>query len=269
MKRINFSGNTALFKIVCVLLFFLSFSSATAGADISADAKRNMARGMAAMEYAKTESDYRDAIIEFKKALEFAPEWSDAWFNLGVAQEAAGDYEAGISSFRSYLRVNPIAEDKEAVQTRIYGLEYRSEKEKQRDTERKIAEAKGPDYGLLAGKWCQNNYCLTMSTQGNQFEMRTETHRNLFGGHQVSIQIYRGRFDSGGRVTGSYLTGNSDTRHCGGRPIYDTTPLQGKLTMEENLLFFSYPTYSTNQVNCKKIRTDSGYTVEVYYRKSR
>ena len=122
MKRPRLFAST----IALVALFgFTICGSAHAG---PAEAKRFMARGAAAMEMAKSPADFRDAVEEFSQAVKEAPEWADAWFNLGVAQESAEDYGAAIESFKGYLKKAPKASDREAVETRIYKLEYKLEK---------------------------------------------------------------------------------------------------------------------------------------------
>ena len=113
--------------LALLALLGLGLVGSPAQADTAA-AKRHMARGAAAMEMAKSPADFRDAVDEFNKAVEAEPGWADAWFNLGVAQESAGDYGAAIKSFRSYLEKAPKAADVEAVETRIYKLEYKLEK---------------------------------------------------------------------------------------------------------------------------------------------
>lgn len=108
------------------LIALLSFGG-FAYADSKA-AERHMARGAAAMEEAKSPADYRDAVKEFSKAVKQAPNWADAWFNLGTAQASAKQYKSAIKSFKTYLKKSPKASDRKAVQARIYKLEYKMEK---------------------------------------------------------------------------------------------------------------------------------------------
>ena len=97
-------------------------------AEINQDARRHMFRGQAAMEEAKNLTDYQDAVNEFKQAIEHAPGWADAWFNLGVAQEKAKDYGAAIKSFNKYIELNPNAVDRREVEGQIIKLEYKYER---------------------------------------------------------------------------------------------------------------------------------------------
>ena len=94
----------------------------------SMEAKRHMARGTAAMEMAKSPADFRDAVEEFSQAVKQMPDWANAWFNLGVAQESAEDYHGAIDSFKTYLKKVPKAADYDAVEARVFRLEYKMEK---------------------------------------------------------------------------------------------------------------------------------------------
>lgn len=116
------------FLMACWVIFVFTFSFGLNAAEISRDARKHMIRGQAAIEEAKTEADYQDAVTEFKKAIEYAPEWADAWYNLGVAQEKTGGYQDAIEGFNKYLKLNPNAADSSEVEARIFKLEYRQEK---------------------------------------------------------------------------------------------------------------------------------------------
>ena len=145
-------------------LLLLSFSIADMAYAGSREAKRHMARGAAAMEMAKSPADYQKAVNEFSQAVKEAPDWADAWFNLGVAQESAGDYGAAIDSFKTYLKKAPKASDADAVQTRIYKLEFKLENATaQGEVERLSADE-------LAGYWKSNHYPssrVTVESSGN------------------------------------------------------------------------------------------------------
>lgn len=123
-----FKKNHSLLVVLFLGSFvFLNLTSVYA-AEISRDARKHMIRGQAAMEDAKNASDYQDAVKEFKKAVEYAPHWADAWFNLGVAQERAMDYAGAIESFNQYLKLNPDAADRSDVEAKIFKLGYLVEK---------------------------------------------------------------------------------------------------------------------------------------------
>src|SRR5688500_367571 len=68
---------------------------------IPEEAERRMARGGAAFKSATPASDYQDAVKEFEQATLAAPWYGDAYFNLGVAQDKAGNYEAALRDRKS------------------------------------------------------------------------------------------------------------------------------------------------------------------------
>lgn len=112
-------------RIACCALLSIGFAG-LAHADQEA-VKRHMARGEAAMEMARSPADFQRAVDEFSAAVKLAPDLADAWFNLAVAQEAAGHYAAAVDSFMTYLQKAPKAADRAEVEKRIYKLEFKAE----------------------------------------------------------------------------------------------------------------------------------------------
>jgi tetratricopeptide (TPR) repeat protein len=92
------------------------------------EADRYMERGTAALEMAKESHDYADAISEFQKATLAAPWLGTAYYNLGIVQEKAKDYEGAKRNLQLYLLASPNAKDAKKVKGLIYKLEYKSEK---------------------------------------------------------------------------------------------------------------------------------------------
>lgn len=89
------------------------------------EAERRMVRGTAAFKGAKSVADYRDAAKEFELATLAAPWYGDAYFNLGVAQDKAENYEAALRSLK--LAQLASSEVKE-IKALIYEVEYRNDK---------------------------------------------------------------------------------------------------------------------------------------------
>jgi tetratricopeptide (TPR) repeat protein len=89
------------------------------------EAERRMMRGTAALEGVKSVADYQNAAKEFEQATLAAPWYGDAYFNLGVAQDKAENYEAALRSLKFALLASP--NDKE-IQALIFKVEYRNEK---------------------------------------------------------------------------------------------------------------------------------------------
>ena len=89
------------------------------------EADRRMVRGTVAFKEAKSISDYQGAVKEFEQATLAAPWYGDAYFNLGVAQDKAENYEASLRSLKLAQLASP--ENKE-IKTLMYEVEYRNEK---------------------------------------------------------------------------------------------------------------------------------------------
>lgn len=100
------------------------------------EAQKNLGRGIAAFEIAKSPSDLTAAISEFKNAARAAPWWADAYFNLGLVQEKAGQFNAAMQSFKLYLLAAPSAPEAQDVRTRIYGLELKAERQQKENREK-------------------------------------------------------------------------------------------------------------------------------------
>ena len=108
-------------------VFILSFGIAsTFGQDISEEARRHFDYGEAAVKI----KDYEAAIKEFEQTARLAPNWPDAFYDLGLAQEGANKYGDAAKSYREYLRLAPNASDAEEVKSLINKLEYNAEREK-------------------------------------------------------------------------------------------------------------------------------------------
>lgn len=89
------------------------------------EAERRMARGTLAFKGAKSVAEYQDAIKEFELAVAAAPWFTDAYFNLGVAQDKAEKYADALQSLKFALISSPDSKD---IKARLYEVEYRSDK---------------------------------------------------------------------------------------------------------------------------------------------
>jgi len=114
--------------LICVVIL-LSSVSVTLADTVPEEAQRYMARGMAAVEMAKTPKDYERAVREFEQAAKLAPNWPDVYFNLGSVQAKAGNYGEAMRHYKRYLELAPNAPDAAKVREEIYKLEYRAEEE--------------------------------------------------------------------------------------------------------------------------------------------
>jgi tetratricopeptide (TPR) repeat protein len=108
--------------------------------EIPEEAQRHLGRGQAAVEIAKTSEDFFLAISEFKKVLRLAPWLANAYFNLAVVQEKAGQFNEAMQNYKLYLLAAPSASDAQEVKTRIYGLELKAERQQKEEKEKSTRE---------------------------------------------------------------------------------------------------------------------------------
>src|SRR4030043_484384 len=111
------------------MVILLAWVSVTLAETVSEEARRYMARGLAAVEMAKTPKDYERAVREFEQAAKLAPNWPDVYFNLGSVQAKVGNYGEAMRHYKRYLELAPKPPDATKVREEIYKLEYRAEEE--------------------------------------------------------------------------------------------------------------------------------------------
>jgi tetratricopeptide (TPR) repeat protein len=128
-----------------------------------------------AFKNAKTNSDYSDAAKQYEKALLLAPWLAADYFNCGVAHEKAGENKEAIRSFNLYLLAAPNADDAQAVNKRIGGLQYAEQRRvsddeaKARETARELAAAQAR--AQLAIVWTDPNSGLMWAKKDNGFNI--------------------------------------------------------------------------------------------------
>lgn len=111
---------------------------------LPSEAERRMTRGGLAFKSATSVADYRDAVKEFELATLAAPWHADAYFNLGVAQDKAEDYDAALGSLKLAAVASPDSKDAEKLS---YAVEFR--KEKANSPEARAVKQKTKDEELL------------------------------------------------------------------------------------------------------------------------
>lgn len=134
--------NTSYYRLI-ITTFIIMVLAAPVFGQSSDDARRYMARGVAAVEMAKSADDYALAVKEFEQAARLAPHWPDIYYNLGNVQSKAGDLTSAMKSFQRYLELAPKSPDAVKVRNEIFKLEYRLDREK-------LAAS-------LAGTWTASN----------------------------------------------------------------------------------------------------------------
>jgi tetratricopeptide (TPR) repeat protein len=113
---------------------------------IPEEARKYMDRGIAAVEGAKGEEDFRAASVEFTKAANLAPWLGDAYRNLAVAQDKSGQYDAALKNLRLYLLTAPPPTDEAWAKSFINKVEYRAEKAAKESSPEAITAKKQKEY---------------------------------------------------------------------------------------------------------------------------
>jgi ankyrin repeat protein len=114
--------------IICLAtVLILVLGNASFGQNISEEARRHFDRGVTALKMANSTAECKPAIEELEQAARLAPDWPDAFYNLGLAQEKAERFKDAVASYKQYLRLAPNADDAEEVKSLINGLEYKAE----------------------------------------------------------------------------------------------------------------------------------------------
>jgi hypothetical protein len=114
--------------------------------EISEEARRSFIIGEALFKQAKNLRPAYEAADAFHTATTLAPWWSNAYWNLAVAQQLAGQYVSAKESLRLYLLTNPGAADRRIAQDRLYAIEA------------DIITAKSSVSGGLTGFWQRSSY---------------------------------------------------------------------------------------------------------------
>ena len=114
-------------RLMILVFFLIAMPGMVCAQAVPEEALRHKARGLAAVEMAKSLEEYDLAIKEFQEASQLAPDWPDPHYNLGLVLERAGKFREAVASFKEYLRLAPNAPDVAKIQEQIYKLEYKAE----------------------------------------------------------------------------------------------------------------------------------------------
>jgi len=120
------------YGLVAVTVFVLAMPSlvaqttATAPTPIPEEARRHFVIGATLFKDARTPDDYAQVESQFKQAVDLAPQWPDARYNLALSKEAAGDYSGAMADLKLYQQFKLSDEDARKVQDKVYVLEAKT-----------------------------------------------------------------------------------------------------------------------------------------------
>ena len=184
------------------VMILLAWVSVTLADTVPEEAQRYMARGMAAVEMAKSASDYALAAKEFEQAAKLAPDWPDIYYNLGTVQYKAGDITSAIKSFQRYLDLAPKSPDAAKVRDEIFKLEYRRDREKLATTLEGIWN--GPNGQTFELKLDGARFQLTRDRVGDDIVVSTVSGKDFTGPMADVPLVFSGTL-VGDKISGQYL----------------------------------------------------------------
>lgn len=206
-------------------------------------ARRHAVRAQALVK-AKESAGYAPASDELRQAVELAPWWADAYYNLGLMREGAGDYAGAIRNFRLFLAGASGGDLAQEVQNKIYELEVLQEEAE------KVAGLAGPWYIYLRSKKGAGDVRYDVTMNGNAFFAKSSYGHVLRG-------TLRGQ-DIDGTFTMPSFKG-WDKNDCR-TPEY-TVPMTGKVREDGRLITFSYMfnNYTSTHWNITGLINNTGH----------
>jgi len=189
------------------------------------EAERHMGYGTAAFMGAKSLADYKESVKAFEQATLAAPWYGEAYFNLGMAQDKAENYEAALRSLNLARLALPDSKDIKAL---IYQVEYRNKKahspevvagrEREKDGAKVFQAYVGRRYVCQEGKYVElgdgetKQHRRTYEIRPNGFFLRGEER----GRRENSWRIYT---DSS--TDQHHIVDGSNKSWMEGRRVYD------------------------------------------------
>ena len=120
-------------KIIVVSFFaFFCIMHLQAQQDDREEMRKNVLRAQTAYKA----GEFEDALNEYKKALNFAPQYPELYKAIGDVYEKIGgttNLSQAIIHYQRYIELAPNAEDNRSIQDKIYALQYLQEKSQKQD----------------------------------------------------------------------------------------------------------------------------------------
>lgn len=200
--------------------------------EIPEEARRSFIIGEALFKQAKNLRPAYEAADAFHTATTLAPWWSNAYWNLAVAQQFAGQYVSAKESLRLYLLTNLSAADRRIAQDRLYAIEA------------DIITEKSSVSGGLTGFWQRSSYKSLTNGEWTEDHPDSVSGRATYEiqqtGPALSIKcITCDSSDSQGKWTWNVVNSNSDAITFQSRlvaPWYDSGVTNHECRLEGNQL---------------------------------
>jgi tetratricopeptide (TPR) repeat protein len=142
---------------------------------IPEEARRYFVQGNAIAQAAKEPKEQEVAVRAFNKALEIAPWWEDAYYNLAIAYELAGNFDDAIRSLKLYLLAKPGEKQAREAQDRIYAVEGK----RQLAAALPVKEERRPS---VEGTWSVSGFMdFQVVREGDRFSLRAGKMMSRYG----------------------------------------------------------------------------------------
>jgi tetratricopeptide (TPR) repeat protein len=94
---------------------------------IPEEARKHFIKAVTMQKEAKHAKEFEYAASSYNQALLIAPWWPEAYYNLSIALEQSGQFDAAIKALRLYIVTNPTPANARAAQDKIYAIEAKKE----------------------------------------------------------------------------------------------------------------------------------------------
>ncbi len=158
------------------------------------EGRKHFVQAVALQKDAKSPSDYDEAIAQYNQALLIAPWWGDAYYNLSVADEAAGRLDAAMVALKLFVATKPKEGDARQAQDRLYVLEAKQAKAaKAQAAQQDAARTEEAKFGWILGEWkvamagcrghCRVEGVAEARKSGNLIELKRTQGTTYLGNH--------------------------------------------------------------------------------------
>ena len=104
-----------IFISIFIPIFSVTYAQATSAQAISNEALEYLEKGKRLVESAKSQRDFIEAEMAFERAVELAPEWSEAHYSLAITSAENDKPVKAIKAYRKYLELTKNPSDRNEV----------------------------------------------------------------------------------------------------------------------------------------------------------
>ncbi len=150
--------------------------------DVPEDARESYVKANVTYRNAQGDDDIHAAIALYKDALGKAPWFSDAWYNLSLAQEKLGDYAGAASSMKTMAPLEAGGPNERRDLDRVYALEAQGESAADRKRKQDALDAAAGQLRKAIGGYTMYKFFLDRKQDGSNcsFDELADAHDPCF-----------------------------------------------------------------------------------------